>query len=187
MKGILAIPAALLCAAGLGAQDMQWPRPEFRPFVGAFIPMGAARDAFKSATTVGGQAAVELNRNFHLLGTVSWTHGHNKFDVIDDLTRIWQYDIGAEYNVVQELGGGWMLRPFAGGGLGARTYDYAGTLGTNTCTAGYATLGSEVQLRAVAFRLEAREYLSCFESPLSGKKHTRNDVGISLGVAYHIF
>ena len=38
----------------------------------------------------------------------------------------------------------------------------------------------------VAFRFEARDYLSCFESPVTGVKRTRNDSGLSVGLADHI-
>lgn len=45
-----------------------------------------------------------------------------------------------------------------------------------TCAAGYSTIGSELQKGAVALRAEARNYFACFESPLTEKKNTRNDV-----------
>lgn len=186
MRTILIVPALLL-ASTLTAQE-QWRPPtlEVRPFAGVYLPLGAQRSDFKSATMVGGQAAVELNRHVHALATVGWTHGHNKF-FTEDVTHIWQYDLGTEFNLVREIGAGWYFRPFLGAGAGGRTYDFRGPSGgTKTCTAGYGTAGAEMQSGLVAFRVEARDYLSCFESPVNGTKRTRNDLGLSVGLAYHL-
>ncbi|MEW5916757.1 MAG: hypothetical protein AB1762_10140 [Gemmatimonadota bacterium] len=163
-------------------------RPELRPFVGAFIPTGGLRSDFKTATMLGGQAALELSDYAHIVGTLAWTHGHNKFTSLsDDVTYIWQYDLGVELNTIQQLNENWLFRPFLGAGAGARTYDYqAKAIGSQTCTAGYGALGMELQREMIAFRIEGREYLSCFESPLSAKKVTRNDIGLAFGLAYHL-
>lgn len=189
MRSRMLLAAGLLLSAStVGAQDA--PRrltPEIRPFVGVFVPTGGLRDAFKSATTLGAQGAFELTRNVHLLGSVGWTHGHSKLVRGNDLTHIWQYDVGAEGNLVREMGGGWLFRPFLGAGAGARTYDYrAPGVGSRTCTAGYGSLGTEFQTGAMALRLEGRNYLSCYRAPLTGRNTTRSDLGLSLGVAYHL-
>jgi len=124
----------------------------------------------------------------HVVGTVGWTHGHNKYAAFsDELTYICQYDLGAEFNLTRELGPSWTLKPFLGFGAGGRTYDdNAVNVGTTTCTAGYSALGSELQ-KGVAFWFEARNYFTCFESPITAKKKTRNDVGLAFGVAYHVW
>jgi hypothetical protein len=178
----------LVIAPALGAQRIQAFGPEFRTLVGAYVPTGAQQDDFKSATMLGAQAAFELNDNFHVLGSLGWVHGHNKFNFgSTDNTYIWQYDVGAELNALYVLANHWTFRPFVGLGGGARTYDYRATqLENKTCTAGYGALGTELQHRFVALRLEARDYLTCYESPLTGKKNTRNDLGISAGFAFHI-
>jgi hypothetical protein len=183
----LLIAAVVFSAVALPAQE-QWrgPGAEIRPFAGAFLPVGALRTDFKSATMVGGQAAVEVNRHVHGVASVGWTHGHNKF-FAEDVTHIWQYDVGAEFNVVRDIGWGWYFRPFVGTGAGGRTYNYRGVAAkTTSCLAGYGTLGGEVQHNVVAFRLEARDYLSCFESPITAQKNTRNDIGLTFGLAYHL-
>jgi hypothetical protein len=188
MRTRFVLPAALLAAAATLPAQERWrpPSVEVRPFAGAFIPVGAQRADFKSATMVGAQAAIELNRYFHGLASVGWTHGHNKF-FAKDLTHIWQYDLGVELNLVREIGFGWYFRPFIGTGAGGRTYDYRSlTNGTRSCLAGYGTAGGEMQHGVVAFRLEARDYLSCYESPVTGTKRTRNDLGLSVGLAYHL-
>ena len=191
--------AMYLAAAGLlalgASATAQTPRPlrfDVRPFVGVFIPTGTMADNFKSATMVGGQAAFEMNRHFHLLGSVGWTHGHNKFGGTDDVTHIWQYDVGMEMGHSRAMTPTWAVRPFLGLGAGGRTYDYSAGNNTTskdlyTCTAGYGALGAEMQRGVMGVRLEARDYLSCFENPATGKKKTLNDVGISLGFSYHLW
>lgn len=171
--------------------DAQLPserRPELRPFAGAFLPTGAQHDDFRNAATLGIQGAMELSSWMHLVATVGWTPSSNRFRVLDDdRTDIWQYDVGAEFNVLQPLPSRWLLRPFAGLGAGARTYDYrAARVGSRTCAAGYGSAGTELQRDYWAFRLEGRDYLSCMESPITGVKRTRNDVGVVFGVAYHL-
>lgn len=183
---ILPLLAAVVpLAAAAQSSDL---RPEVRPFVGAFVPTGAQHDDFKAASLVGMQAALELAPWAHVVGTVSWTHGHARFSSLEsDVTHIWQYDIGPEFNLQREFENGWLLKPFAGLGIGARTYDYrAPGLATNACTAGYGALGTELQWDYVAFRVEGRDYLSCFEHPRTGVKQTRNDLGISFGLALHL-
>jgi hypothetical protein len=178
----------LLAATSAAAQQPAAIRPEIRPFVGAYIPAGALRDDFKTATMLGVQSALELSDYMHIVGTVAWTHGHNKFaSFSNDVTYIWQYDLGVELNLIQEVGSSWLFRPFLGAGGGGRTYDYkAKAIGTQTCTAGYGALGTELQRGSIALRLEGRDYLTCYESPMTATKKTRNDFGLAFGLAYHI-
>jgi hypothetical protein len=179
---------AAFVGMSVSAQRPAAVRAEVRPFVGAFIPAGGLRSDFKTATMLGGQAAIELSDYMHVVGTVAWTHGHNKFGGFsDDVTYIWQYDLGLEFNTLHQLGEKWLFRPFLGAGAGGRTYDYqAKAVQTRSCTAGYGSLGVELQRDAIAYRIEGREYLTCFESPMTSKKVTRNDIGLAFGLAYHI-
>ena len=187
MRKTLVLVAMVAWSAALPAQE-RWRQPsvEIRPFAGAFLPVGAFDADFKSATMVGLQGAIEMNRHIHGIATVGWTHGHNRL-FTSDVTHIWQYDVGAELNAVKEMGWGWYFRPFLGAGAGGRTYDYRDVdVKTTSCTAGYGSLGAEVQRNIVALRVEARDYLSCFESPLTAKKNTRNDIALTFGLAYHL-
>ena len=185
---ILSIAALTVAATRASAQEAAGIRVEIRPYVGAYVPAGKLADDFKTATTLGAQGALEIAPFMHIVTTVGWTHGHNKYAAFsDDLTHIWHYDIGAEFNLTRSVGPSWLLKPFAGIGAGGRTYDYqAANVGTYTCTAGYGAVGTEFQKNVVALRLEARSYLACFESPVTGKKKTLSDFGIAFGVAYHM-
>jgi hypothetical protein len=49
----------------------------------------------------------------------------------------------------------------------------------------YVPLGTEFQRGIYAIRLEARDNMTCFESPISGFKTTNNDRSFSIGLAYH--
>jgi hypothetical protein len=184
----LGIGAIVLVAAVGSAQETVGIKPEIRPFVGGYMPTGELRDDFKVATIVGAQGALEINRNLHVLGSVGWIHGHNKFAGFSkDLTYIWQYDGGIELNLVREIGNGWMFRPLVGLGGGGRTYDYqAAEAGRKTMLAGYGALGMEFQKGIVALRVEGRDYVTRFESPLTVDKKMRNDATLSFGLAYHL-
>ena len=95
---------------------------EVRSFAGAYLPTGAQRDDFKTATTVGAQLAEEVSEHFHFLGSFAWTHGHNKFrGLSQDRTNIWHYDVGVEANALRWINDEWLFRPLVGIGFGGRT------------------------------------------------------------------
>jgi hypothetical protein len=161
---------------------------EVRSFVGAYVPLGSQRNDFKTATMFGAQFAHEIADRLHILGSLGWTHGHNKFaNLNDDRTFIWQYDMGAELNSVTHLENQWLFRPLIGAGFGARTYRYlAAGLATTTCAAAYGTVGSEFQRGTVAVRVDARGYVNCYKSPMKSVSEDRNDMALTLGVVYHM-
>jgi hypothetical protein len=160
---------------------------ELRPVVGAFIPTGAMRDDFRDATLFGVQGGFEFVPNVHLLLGGFWSRNDTHLSTVGSKQAdIWQFDAGAEANLIRPMGRAWFFRPFAGAGLGMRTYDYSATSGNSRCTAGYASLGAEAQRFQGALRFEARDYVTCYESPLSGVRKTRNDLGLTLGFVYHV-
>ena len=181
--------AGLVATSPLGAQGpAHVVALEVRPFAGAFLPTGEFRDEFKAATNVGLQGAVELTPRWHLVGTVAFTHGHDRFAFASTRANIWHYDGGFEFAPVRSLGGGaWRFRPFVGTGAGARTYDYRTPgIATQTCSAGYFTGGTELQKGILAVRAEARGYLSCFTSPVTERQRTRTDAQLLFGFAWHL-
>lgn len=159
---------------------------ELRPFVGSYMPAGALVDEFKTAPTIGTQLAYELSSTVHVVGTVAWTDGRTKLAVSSDRVNLWQYDVGAEANLVRSLSETVLFRPFLGAGSGGRTADYrANDLGTTTCATGYGALGAELQRSAIALRVEARDYVVCHESPITGDRRTRTEGRVSFGLAFH--
>jgi hypothetical protein len=162
---------------------------EVRPSVGVWLPTGEQRNDFSASTSFGLQGAVEFSSRVHGVISGSWTRSSSKFASFSNKSaHIWQFDAGAEYTLVHRLTGDWRFRPFVGAGAGVRTYDYpAAGVGSKGCAAGYGALGTEFQRREVAIRLESRDYLSCFDSPITGVRRTRNDAVLSFGIAYHMF
>ena len=188
MKRILALALALgLVTTALPAQTRKV-KPEIRPFAGAIIPTGQQRNLFMDAPLFGVSAALELKPQLHLLGTFAWVPAQDKYGFAQNNVNIYQYTVGAELGFVQPLAGRWELRPFAGLGVGGRSYAFQGIGLTNkTCFAGYGAVGTEFQIARTALRLEARDNMFCYRSPIAGiSSKTRNDVGLSLGVAYHL-
>lgn len=185
MRKVIAVLVALAAATVLSAQQPA-KIPEIRPFVGMSIPTGDQADLFENAAMFGVQGAFEMKPNFHLLGTFGWVPGQAKYTGADKDVQIYQYDVGLEYGLVRMLGS-WEFKPYFGLGAGARTYQYADDLLENqTCASGYGALGAELQMGRAALRLEGRDNVFCFRSPVPGvESKTRNDVGLSLGLAYH--
>jgi Outer membrane protein beta-barrel domain len=186
-KAAVVVAALVAGATALTAQSPTI-KPEIRPFAGAIIPTGDQRTLFQDAPMVGVSAAVELKPSLHVLGTFAWVAAQNKYAVAQDNVNIFQYNVGVELGFVKPLAGNWELRPFAGVGFGGRTYAFQGIgLTDKTSFAGYGALGTEFQVARTALRLEARDNVFWYRSPVSGvSSKTRNDIGLSLGVAYHL-
>jgi hypothetical protein len=183
--------AFLAAATAAEAQlpEVQLPTPlqlEVRPMAGVLIPVGAERGLFDVAAMYGVQVAVELWPELHFLGSFAWSPGRNRLAAQERAVNVFQYDAGAEFDFVRPLGRGWELKPFLGLGIGARTYDYAPAgVTTETCHAGYAAAGTELQYGVAALRMEARGFAFCYRYPESGVAVTRDEVGFSVGIAYH--
>jgi hypothetical protein len=180
---IVLLTMTFIGAAAVSAQSA----PEIRPFVGVSIPTGNQRDLFNDAPVFGLQGAVELKPSLHLVGTFGWVPGQTAYVATRDNVNILEYDVGVELGMVRELSSGWQFRPYLGVGGGARTYAYqASQLTDKTCAQGYGALGAEFQIRRASLRLEGRDNVFCFKSPVAGDdSKTRNDVRLATGFAYH--
>jgi hypothetical protein len=188
MKTLAVFAAALLLGASAASAQIIPPAPrvEVRPWAGARFPTGPQRDLFRTAPVYGVQAAIEMTPKLHLLGSFGWSPGHSKLDVGDRGVDVFQYDLGAEYNIVVPVARSWDLKPFAGVGAGARTYRYdAEDLATNSPLTAYGSFGTELQRGFAAVRVESRGYLFGFTDPMTDVWDARNEVGLSLGFAYH--
>ena len=186
-RHFLIIAASVVATSSVGAQRTMFVNPEVRPFVGVYLPEGEIKAESKSGAMLGLQGALELTPHFHVIGSFSWTFGHSRVQELDhSQSFLWQYDAGVELNLLRKRGGNWLFRPFAGLGAGGRTYDYrASNAGRSECGATYASIGTELQRGAVAWRVESRGYVACYVSPVTGERHTGNDFGILFGTAMH--
>lgn len=185
-KSLLLVGALALSGAALAAQGTPV-KPELRPFAGAVIPTGNLRDLYSDAWMVGLSAALEVKPSFHVLATFSWVPAENKYGMPDNNGDVFQYTAGAELGFVKPLSDKWELRPFAGLGIGARTYTFQATgVKNETSVAGYGAVGTEFQVARTALRLEVRDNVFRYNSPISGESATtRNDIAFAFGVAYH--
>ncbi|HET9325914.1 MAG TPA: hypothetical protein VFQ05_04005 [Candidatus Eisenbacteria bacterium] len=182
----LLIAFALLLLLPIEARAQS--KPEIRPFAGVLVPTGDQRDLLQDAFLAGGQLAFELADRFHIVGTFGFAGPDLNQNVASGgHMHIYQADVGGELFKDMPLDNGWSIRPFIGLGGGVRTYDPTDEGGSKSYPAGYGALGSEFQMSRVAMRLEARDYLTQFKG-LTGNDDvsTRNEVTISLGLAYHL-
>lgn len=187
--GTIAVAGLLIAMSAAQSQEYQHKvRIEVRPFAGMYVPTGMQGTDFKSATTFGMQAALELNSYTHVLASGGLTNGRSKIGaLISDQSKMWQFDAGAEFNALHEMGSRVLLRPFVGVGAGMRGYSFKDQgLDAKSCAAGYGALGSELQRGAVALRLESRYFVTCFKSPLNSETTFRSDMSFIFGFAYHI-
>ena len=187
MKATVPVLAFVLCASAAGAQrESQW-KPELRPFVGTSIPTFQLRDVIGSETMFGLSAAGELRPWLHVLGTFGYAPAKTRYVVENKDLNVFQYDIGAEVNASQPFWFGTQMHPFWGAGVGGRSYAYkSSALQDHSCVSGYGSTGIEFQAGRTAMRVEARDNVFCYRSPIAGEKTaTRNDVNFSFGLAYH--
>ena len=177
----LALSAATAKAQSVGGSF------EVRPFVGAYIPTGDKRDQLKDAVLTGAQLSWRALPALAITGSFGWSPSKDRITAGNQTLDIYQYDVGAELRAASLVNGGaWELSPFAGLGLGGRTYNYRDLdVDSKSNFDGYAALGSDVGFGPIGFRIEGRDYVSQFK-PLtgSGDTKTRNDIGLAFGVTY---
>lgn len=188
MRKLVILVAALALVANALPAQTPTVKPEIRPFAGAMIPTGELRNLFLDAPLFGIATAVEVQPTFHVQATFVWVPAQDKYGLAQNNVNIFQYTAGAELGFVTPLAGSWELRPFAGVGLGGRTYAFQGAgLKDRTDFVGYGAIGTEFQVARTALRLEVRDNVIKYRSPIPGAgSRTLNDIGLSLGVAYHL-
>ena len=189
MRTITLCTVALFASAS--ALTAQTPRTaiEVRPFAGANIPTGSQRDLFKDAPLFGISPAYQISPNFHIVGSFAWMPEKTRYQVANNNVDLFQYDVGVEVSLERAMTSAWSFRPFVGIGAGARTYAYeSSTLQDRTCAAGYGSLGMEFRTGPTAIRVEGRDNLFCYKSPVAGaESETRNDLFLAVGLAYHLW
>jgi hypothetical protein len=202
MKHTVWFIAATLLVAGAAQAQVDLTRggtitPELRPFVGAYVPTGTQSDLLKEGVVSGLQVGLEATRYMHVVGTFAWSSTHNRNVRLgtgpDDQTgshrvNLYAYDAGVEFFTRRNAGSEWQLRPFVGAGVGGRTYDpVAHDAKTLNDMAGYGTLGTELQRRSIALRIEGRDYVSQWKG-IDGNESSkaRNDLMFVAALAWHL-
>ena len=159
---------------------------EVRPYAGAYIPTGTQRDLLKDAVLVGAQASYRILPQLALTGTFGWSPSKDRIADGNQTLDLYQYDLGAEVRAPSwfaSSAGAWDFTPFAGIGVGGRTYDYRDLdVDSKTNVAGYGALGAELGFGRTGVRFEARDYVSQFEPLSGGDTKTRNDVTLAAGL-----
>jgi hypothetical protein len=178
---VLGVPAA-------GAQMADAPMLELRPYVGAWIPTGDARDRFDDEPIIGAQMALQVRPWTRLVGGIGLVPAEADYPVADHEVTIVQIDAGLEWDFARRIQSA-RLRPFLGLGAGGRSYLYGdGALKDRTCLAGYGAAGSDARLGPTKVRFEVRGNVYCFKSPVGGaRSRTRSDLTIAVGLPFRIF
>jgi hypothetical protein len=152
---------------------------------GTIVPTGAQRHAIKRGNVTALQLAYTLRPALAVTSTFGWarsrdvaTDGAPKLDVFT-------YDVGLEARAPRWLdGNGMAFTPFAGAGIGGRSYNYRKLdIDATHNAGGYLSAGGELRIRRVGVRLEARDYVTGFK-PLdgAGSGRTGNDVVVMGGL-----
>ena len=158
---------------------------EVRPYAGAYIPTGDQRDLLEDAVLVGAQASYRILPQLAITGTFGWSPSKDRVSVGNQKLDLYQYDIGAELRAPSWFtSGAWDFTPFAGLGVGGRTYDYRDLddVDAKTNVAGFGVLGGELGFGRTGLRIEARDYVSQFKPFTGGDSKTRNDVTVAAGL-----
>jgi len=185
-RSFIALAVLLAGAAGATRAQAQGAASgfELRPYVGAYVPTGDQRDFLKDAVLVGAQASWRFTSALALTGTVGWSPSKDRITAGDQTLDVYQYDIGLEGRLGNGNSSALSFTPFAGLGIGGRTYNYRDLdVESKTNVAGYGALGGELGVGRWGLRLEARDYVSRFEPLIgTGETKTRNDITIATGI-----
>lgn len=182
----LAITIVAVAAVGREVPAQDAPRSEIRAFAGTMVPIGQQARDFATAPVIGSTLATWTGRRTRTIASLSWAPTVNHFTGVRPRVNLVTWDIGVEIAAAGR-GSPRHTVPFGGIGLGARSYEYAGDTLTNpNFLSGYLSAGVELRRGRPNIRLEARDYTSTFRSPIADRQSTRNDLTLSVGVAYSI-
>jgi len=152
---------------------------------GAVIPTGAQRDVIKRGNLTAVQLMFVARPELAITSTFGWARSRDIMTAGSPKLDVFTYDVGAELRAPQWLSGKTTtFSPFAGAGIGGRSYDYRKLpVAATHNLASYASVGGELGVRRVRVRLEARDYVSGFKPLASGgAARTSNDVVIMAGL-----
>ena len=189
---IAALGCSIVVASSLSAQTTdsaaapaKQPHWELVVPSGAMVPTGAQRDAIKRGNMNAVQITYVAQPSLAIVSTFGWARSKDVATAGNPKLDVFTYDVGAELRAPRwNVGEAISIASFAGGGAGGRSYNYRKLdVDATHNIAGYATVGTEVGVRSVHVRLEARDYLTGFK-PLSGigAGRTGNDVVVMAGL-----
>lgn len=152
---------------------------------GALLPTGTQRSAIKRAALSTAQVMYLVGPRLAVTTTIGWGRSRDLLAEGTPKLSVFTYDVGLEGRGPQ-----WRQRsalavaPFAGVGVGGRSYDHRGRdVDATHNVAAYASLGGELGAGRVRLRIEGRDYLSRF-TPITvgGRATTRQDFTLLAGL-----
>lgn len=135
---------------------------EFLVTSGAVVPVGDQRSSLKRGSLSAAQLMYLVRPSLALTATLGWnrtrdvaTDGAPKLDMFT-------YDIGGELRAPRwRTAKSISFTPFAGAGVGARSYNYRHlSVAATHGVAAYGSAGGELGVRRVRLRVEARDYVA---------------------------
>ena len=154
---------------------------------GVVVPTGGQRGAVKQGKLTAAQVSYVVRPAFAVTAALGWARTRDLATVDDPKLDAFTYDFGAEARAPRLIGGHTIsFSPFAGVGVGGRSYNYRTlAVGATHNAAAYGSVGGELGVGRIRLRIEARDYLTGFK-PLSGNgaSRTGNDVALMAGVRF---
>jgi hypothetical protein len=169
------------------APQEQRPRWELTLPTGTVVPVAAQRDAIKRGHLTAVQVSYVVRPDLAITSTVGWARSRDVASIGAPKLDVFTYDLGAEVRAPRwRAGKSITFSPFAGGGAGARSYNYRDLeVDARHNVGAYVGGGGEIGFRRVRVRLEVRDYVTGFK-PLAGPGTTqaRNDVVVMTGLHF---
>lgn len=164
-----------------GQSDAYW---EIRPIAGVAVPLGAHRSVFGNAAFVGAGSSIRLSASWDLVGSFAIRSQTAKYPVADGRVHVLVYNAGVErlYRPSDRTTRGTWV-PFVGLGLGGRANDFRSReLSSTSCYAAYGNAGIAYEKPRTALRLEIRDNVFCYRSPIAPFNETgRNEASVGFG------
>lgn len=151
--------------------------------VGAYAPLGQQRHAVARAPYYEVAVLAVPIRKLAFVASAGWAPTRDRQDISHAPVDITDLHGGVELRPFAIARGDIVLRPFAGLGLGARSYYYSRDSINITSFAGYASLGVAYQYAATGVRIAASDHVSGYK-PIAGRSQgsTRHEVIVTIGV-----
>ena len=123
----VAVASFLGVSQGAMAQSAPAPKPswEFLVASGTLIPTGAQRQDLQRANITAAQLAYVVRPDLAITGTFGWARSRDLASVARPRLDVFTYDLGAEVRSMRWAEGrATTFSPFAGAGVGGRSYNY---------------------------------------------------------------